>query len=260
MSGSRAPTSPTSRTASSRLRPVRAAAASPRSARPRATPASGCGTPAWPPTRWSPARAASTSCARCAAARLPDVHGLARALAEAMVADDPDRLTLKWKKADRGEQIFVDVNRNAYAQHAVAPYGVRAREGAPVAMPIHWDELSDAKLKPDRWTVKTPPTGSSPRATRGRGWRGARGRCLRLARDGRGPHPAGHRGPRSPTASGRTRPGPLGDPCAPLRRAHVPLRARGRSTLRARRSGRAPTTSATGGPRASACWWPTTST
>src|SRR4051794_4803872 len=84
-----------------------------------------------------------------------DVHGFARALAEGMVEDDPRRLTLEWKKVDRGERIYVDVNRIAYAQHAVAPYGVRARPKAPVAMPIHWDELDDRRLKPDRWTVKT---------------------------------------------------------------------------------------------------------
>ena len=64
-----------------------------------------------------------------------DVHGFARALAEEMVADDPRRLTLEWKKVDRGEKIYVDVNRNAYAQHAVAPYGVRPRDRAPVAVP-----------------------------------------------------------------------------------------------------------------------------
>ena len=84
-----------------------------------------------------------------------DVHGCARALAEAMVADDPEHLTLEWHKAERGKRIYVDVNRIAYAQHAVAPYGVRAKPGAPVAMPIHWDELDDRKLKPDRWTVRT---------------------------------------------------------------------------------------------------------
>jgi bifunctional non-homologous end joining protein LigD len=83
-----------------------------------------------------------------------DVHGFARALAEGMVRDDPRRLTLEWRKADRGERIYVDVNRIAYAQHAVAPYGVRPRAAAPVAMPIHWEELSDRSLKPDRWTIK----------------------------------------------------------------------------------------------------------
>jgi bifunctional non-homologous end joining protein LigD len=84
-----------------------------------------------------------------------DVHRFARGLAEQMVRDDPRRLTLEWHRAERGTRIFVDVNRNAYAQHAVAPYGVRARARAPVAAPLRWDELSEARLRPDRWTVET---------------------------------------------------------------------------------------------------------
>lgn len=83
------------------------------------------------------------------------VHGFARALAEAMVAQDPAHLTLEWHRAERGRRIYLDVNRIAYAQHVVAPYGVRARPRAPVAMPIAWDELDDARLRPDRWTVRT---------------------------------------------------------------------------------------------------------
>ena len=82
-----------------------------------------------------------------------EVHRFARALAEEMVADDPRRLTLEWRKADRGDKIYVDVNRNAYAQHGVTPYTLRSRPKAPVAVPLHWDELSDGRLRPDRWTV-----------------------------------------------------------------------------------------------------------
>ncbi|HYZ80462.1 MAG TPA: non-homologous end-joining DNA ligase [Solirubrobacteraceae bacterium] len=82
-----------------------------------------------------------------------EVHGYARAMAEAMVADNPEQLTLEWRREDRGARIYIDVNRINYAQHAVAPYGVRPRPGAPVAMPIAWDELFDAKLAPDRWTI-----------------------------------------------------------------------------------------------------------
>jgi bifunctional non-homologous end joining protein LigD len=84
-----------------------------------------------------------------------DVHRLARALAERMVAGNPDQLTLEWHTAERGSRIYVDVNRNAYAQHAIAAYGVRARPSAPVATPLHWDELGDADLRPDRWTIAT---------------------------------------------------------------------------------------------------------
>jgi bifunctional non-homologous end joining protein LigD len=83
------------------------------------------------------------------------VHSYTRALAEEMVAANPKQLTLEWRRADRGARIYVDVNRINYAQHAVAPYGVRAKRRAPVAMPIEWDELSDAALKPDRWTIRS---------------------------------------------------------------------------------------------------------
>ena len=47
----------------------------------------------------------------------------------------------------------MDTARNGYAQTAVPPYAVRPRPGAPVATPIDWDELSDSKLRPDRWNV-----------------------------------------------------------------------------------------------------------
>lgn len=81
------------------------------------------------------------------------VHGFARSLAEEMVATDPRHLTLEWHRAERGKRIYVDVNRINYAQHAVAPYAPRPRPGAPVAMPIEWDQLSDRRLRPDGWTV-----------------------------------------------------------------------------------------------------------
>ena len=97
-----------------------------------------------------------------------DVHAFARALAEQMVADDPRHLTLEWRKADRGKRIYLDVNRIAYAQHAVAPYAVRALPEAPVAVPLHWEELSDQALRPDRWTIKNV----GPRLQDGDPWAG----------------------------------------------------------------------------------------
>jgi bifunctional non-homologous end joining protein LigD len=84
-----------------------------------------------------------------------EVHGFARALAEAMVAAHPEQLTLEWHRNERGARIYLDVNRINYAQHAVAPYGVRPRPNGPVAMPVHWAELSDRHLAPDRWTIAT---------------------------------------------------------------------------------------------------------
>ena len=77
-----------------------------------------------------------------------------RDIGRVLAASHPDELTTEFRKANRGERILVDTARNAYAQTTVPPYAVRPRPGAPVATPIDWDELSDSKLRPDRWTVK----------------------------------------------------------------------------------------------------------
>jgi bifunctional non-homologous end joining protein LigD len=83
------------------------------------------------------------------------VRGFARAVGEEMVACDPGHLTLEARKVKRAEKILVDIMRNGYAQTAVAPYAVRARDRAPVAMPLRWEELEDPRLRPDRWRMKS---------------------------------------------------------------------------------------------------------
>jgi bifunctional non-homologous end joining protein LigD len=83
-----------------------------------------------------------------------EVRDFAREAAGVLAERHPDALTVEMRKAKREGRILVDVARNAYAQTAVPPYAVRPRPGAPVATPIEWDELSDSKLRPDRWTVK----------------------------------------------------------------------------------------------------------
>ena len=51
-------------------------------------------------------------------------------------------------------QTFLDVNRNAYAQTVVAPYAVRAKEGAPVAMPVTWAMVESADRRPNGVTIR----------------------------------------------------------------------------------------------------------
>jgi bifunctional non-homologous end joining protein LigD len=87
-------------------------------------------------------------------ATFEDVRPFARAVAEVLTARHPDELTLEFRKAERGGRILIDVMRNAYAQTSVPPYAVRPLPGAPVATPLSWDELSDSKLRANRWTVK----------------------------------------------------------------------------------------------------------
>jgi bifunctional non-homologous end joining protein LigD len=84
-----------------------------------------------------------------------EVHSFAGEVARVLVDRHPDVLTTEFAKADRGSRIYFDVARNAPGQHAVAPYSLRAKDGAPVATPITWDELDDPELTPQRWTMKT---------------------------------------------------------------------------------------------------------
>jgi bifunctional non-homologous end joining protein LigD len=83
------------------------------------------------------------------------VHDFSRAVAAALVEEDPRTLTVEFRRENRGRRIFVDVGRNAYGQHAVAPYAVRPLPTAPVATPLRWEELDDRGLKPRGWTVAT---------------------------------------------------------------------------------------------------------
>jgi bifunctional non-homologous end joining protein LigD len=81
----------------------------------------------------------------------------ARDVAEVAVADDPAHRTVEVRKDKRGDRIYLDIMRNAYAQTAVAPYSVRARQGAPVATPLEWDELdalNKRSLRADRFTIR----------------------------------------------------------------------------------------------------------
>jgi bifunctional non-homologous end joining protein LigD len=65
----------------------------------------------------------------------------ARRFAEALSQAEPDRFTATMSKAKRTGKIFIDWLRNQRGSTAVVPYSARSRVGAPVAVPITWDEL-----------------------------------------------------------------------------------------------------------------------
>ncbi len=76
-----------------------------------------------------------------------EVKAFSRAVAEAMAADAPHAFTAKMAKKQRTGRIFIDYLRNGPGATAVAAYSVRARAGAPVSTPLHWDELA-GRMKP----------------------------------------------------------------------------------------------------------------
>jgi bifunctional non-homologous end joining protein LigD len=71
----------------------------------------------------------------------PDVKAFAGAVAKEMAQDLPDVYVATMSKAKRTGRIFVDYFRNDYTSTAIADYSVRARPGAPVAMPVDWKDL-----------------------------------------------------------------------------------------------------------------------
>jgi bifunctional non-homologous end joining protein LigD len=113
-----------------------------------------------------------------ATASFDTARGFAQDVAALLAASNPDLATTEQRRDNRGELIYLDVMRNAYAQLAVAPYSVRARPGAPVATPLDWDEVNDG-LNPGQFTILTVPDrisgGSDP-------WAGMARRRSGLAR------------------------------------------------------------------------------
>ena len=85
-------------------------------------------------------------------ATMDESREFAEWVASTMAERHPDDLTTAFSKADRGSRLFLDVLRNARSQTEVAAYGVRAKDGAPVAAPLEWDEVRS--WEPGRWTVR----------------------------------------------------------------------------------------------------------
>ncbi len=105
----------------------------------------------------------------------PAVKRFAAAVADEMVAAAPEAYVATMSKAKRTGKIFIDYLRNDYTATAIADYAVRARPGAPVALPIDWKELKDlesasqfsmkdvlARLKRTTRAPSAPPRQSLP--------------------------------------------------------------------------------------------------
>jgi len=83
------------------------------------------------------------------------VRAVARQIAGLVVDRDSAAFTMEQLKRKRHGRVFIDTNRNAYAQTVVAPYALRPRNGAPVAVPLDWAELRRKDFRPDGVTMQT---------------------------------------------------------------------------------------------------------
>lgn len=73
------------------------------------------------------------------------VKDFSKSICEQMESTHPERYTTNISKVKRKGKIFLDYLRNGYGASAIAPYSVRAREHAPVALPITWEEAKKLK-------------------------------------------------------------------------------------------------------------------
>jgi bifunctional non-homologous end joining protein LigD len=84
----------------------------------------------------------------------PQAKAMAREICARMAADSPQKYLLTMTKKDRTGRIFLDYLRNDRMATAVAPLSPRARAGAPVSMPLGWEQVK-VGLDPGRFTIRT---------------------------------------------------------------------------------------------------------
>lgn len=81
-----------------------------------------------------------------------EVKNFAHVFVDYLVKLRPDQYASNMSKAKRVGKIFIDYLRNQKGATAIAPYSTRAKAGAPVATPLHWDELSN-NIKENSYTI-----------------------------------------------------------------------------------------------------------
>lgn len=84
-----------------------------------------------------------------------DVRHAAIAFGRALEERD-DRVTTAWWKEERGERIFVDFNQNTRDRTMASAWSLRPLPGAPVSMPLTWEELAELP-SPRAFTLFTAP-------------------------------------------------------------------------------------------------------
>mgnify|MGYP005842674505 CR=1 FL=1 len=84
-----------------------------------------------------------------------DVRALARIIAQSLLGEHPNDLTIEWPAVSRAGKVFLDYKANARARIPVAPYSPRALPHATVSVPLAWEELDE--VCPTDFTILSVP-------------------------------------------------------------------------------------------------------
>jgi bifunctional non-homologous end joining protein LigD len=102
-----------------------------------------------------------------AAADVDACLAFSRGIGAALAQHEPTLFTTAMAKAGRERLVLIDAFRNNRTNTSVAAYSLRARPGAPVSMPLRWEQLK-ASLDPRAFDVRSVAAG---RKTRVDPWR-----------------------------------------------------------------------------------------
>jgi bifunctional non-homologous end joining protein LigD len=83
-----------------------------------------------------------------------DTRRWVETVSRAIGATLPDVVSWEWEVRRRNGLVRLDYTQNAVNKTLVAPFSARPAAGAPVSVPLTWDELDDDDLRPDRWTIR----------------------------------------------------------------------------------------------------------
>jgi bifunctional non-homologous end joining protein LigD len=85
-----------------------------------------------------------------------ELEEFTRVVAQRLAKDEPGTFTANLLKTHRKGKVYVDYLRNVRGANAVGVFSTRARESAPVSVPVEWDEL-DRLSGPADFTVAEVP-------------------------------------------------------------------------------------------------------
>jgi len=66
----------------------------------------------------------------------------------------PELITWDWSVSKRTGRLRIDYTQNIVNKTLAGPYTLRPAPGAPVSVPIAWEELDDPRLRPDAWNIR----------------------------------------------------------------------------------------------------------